>query len=346
MINYFKKQFTRFFDSEKKIDLVNIKKYREFDTYELSVEVFERRSVYISAKLPSEPPEGITYEFGPSGYIGDSSSEYCTIPTVWKNVDNYCHWNFVELPVIILAFESSAKNIILPDEFIQAKLPFQKSWIDLLIQLYPEKKILKLSKQKIPSNTLIPVNHATSKSETPIGKCLYRNYHVSRATPYLIHTIDTKYKHYFIDQRKHVQSLDYIYINRSNRRLNNEEPLQYLLIQSGFTIVNLETVSLQEQVMMFHHAKIVIGFHGAGLTNLLYCTNSTIVFEIVDKDCVSPCYLDGIVIPGRKATRTYFHMLSEMKQMEYYAIESHDYHLDLPSFEKMLSKVMSNFINK
>ncbi len=91
---------------------------------------------------------------------------------------------------------------------------------------------------------------------------------------------------------------------------------------------------------MFHHAKIIIGFHGAGLTNVLFCSDSAIVFEIVDKDCVSPCYLDGIFITGRKATRTYFHMLSEMKQLEYYAVESHEYTLDLVLFEKKLSAIM------
>ncbi len=181
MIYSLKKYFHRFFTSEKEIDIAALRKYRDFDTYELSLEVFKEQSIYLAAKLPSEPPEGITYRFGPSGYMGNVNSEYCSIPTAWKNVNNYCHWHFAELPVIILAFESSAKKIVLPDEFIKAKLPFQKSWMDLFKKLYPDKKVLKLSREKFPADTLIPVNHATSTNETPIGKCFYRNFHVSRA---------------------------------------------------------------------------------------------------------------------------------------------------------------------
>ena len=340
MIHRLKNYCKLFFTSEKEPDVTALRKYRDFDTYELSIEVFERQSIYIAAKLPSEPPEGITYHFGPSGYMGNIHSEYCSIPTAWRNVNNYCHWHFAELPVIILAFESNAKKIVLPDEFITAKMPFQKSWMDLFKKLYPEKKVLKLSRVNFPADALIPVNHSTSTNETPIGKCLYKHFHASRATPYLIHIIATKYKQNFIDQSKSVQPFDYVYINRSNRRLTNEEALQNLLTQYGFKILNLETFSLQEQVSMFHHAKIVIGFHGAGLTNILFCSDTAVIFEIVDKDCVAPCYLDGIFIPGQKAPRTYFHMLSEMKQLEYYAVESHEYTLDLISFEEKLTAVM------
>ena len=95
-----------------------IKKYREFDKYSLDVVVFPKSKIHINKMLPSEPLEGITYSFGPSGYLGDETAEYCVVPVAWENVNNYCHWTFSELPILFLAFASKPKNILLPNEII------------------------------------------------------------------------------------------------------------------------------------------------------------------------------------------------------------------------------------
>jgi capsular polysaccharide biosynthesis protein len=324
----------------------DIKKYREFDSYELDIEIHRGQDVFIAAKIPSEPPEGITYQFGPSGYIGDPSSDYCVIPTTWRNVNNYCHWNFSELPYLFLAFESNVKNIVLPDAIIDSQLSFQKRWMELLSSLYPNKRIHRVSDSKFPKNALFPINHDTSASTKPIGKCAYKHYHHSRATPYLIDRVDREYKKHFMLPTKKFKSIKYIYINRHNRRLKNEMEVQEMLQEIGFVIVNLEDLTLDEQILVFANAKIIIGFHGAGLSNLLYANSSAKVFEIVDQDCVHPCYKDGIVIPGKKATRTYFHMLCEMKGIVYYPIESKKYTLDMPNFKNKLTTTMLEIVEK
>jgi capsular polysaccharide biosynthesis protein len=317
------------------LDLDAVAKYREFDKYTLDEEVFPETSVLISAKLPSEPPEGITYTFGASGYMGDPSSNFCVIPTTWKNVNNYCHWMFTELPYLMLAFESKAAIIVLPAAIKNAKLPFQKRWLQVLKLKYPEKKVVELLKVAYPENALIPVNHCTSTSEDAIGKSMYKYYHHSRATPYLIQNINSYLP--FFNQKEGKEYLhNKIYINRKDRTLKNEKELHVLLKSAGFAILNLEEYSIDEQVHYFLNAEMVVGFHGAGLANLLFSKTSVKVIEIVDQDCVYPCYLDGYILPGKKATRTYFHMLCEMKGINYSAIESKDYVLDLKNFQKLL----------
>jgi len=322
------------------LDYKEIRKYRQFDVYQLDLEVYPAQEIFIPQKLPSEPPEGILYRFGPSGYMGDSSSDYCVIPTTWWYVNNYCHWNFSELPFLFLAFESDAPYVVLPDGILDASLAFHTRWMEVFAELYPQKKVLRLSEISFPVDALFPVNHDSSFNKQPIGKGKYMNYHVGRATPYLIEQIEKKYKFQFDRQAKNLAEYQHIYINRKRRRLKNESSIQRLVRQLGFTVVTLETLSLDEQVAIFSHTKTVMGFHGAGLSNLLYANSSTQVFEIVDRDVVHPCFMDGVVIPGKKATRTYFHMLSVMKGMDYHVFESNDYYLDEAKVEKRLISLM------
>lgn len=316
-----------------------VRKYREFDRYKLDVEVHPARDVFVAAKLPSEPPEGITYSFGPSGYIGDPSCDYCVIPVTCRNVNNYCHWNFSELPFLFLAFESGARHIVLPDEIIEAGLPFQKRWMELLSDFRPEKIIHRASSARWPRGALYPVNHDTSSSAKSVGRCKYSHYHGGKTTPYLIDKIARKYKNHFRDTVGG-RNTRYLYINRATRRLKNELEVQRMLRGLGFEIVDLSDLSLDEQVSVFANAEIIVGFHGAGLSNLLYAGESVKVFEIIDQDCVYPSYKDGLVIPGTKAPRTYFHLLCAMKSIAYQAVESEDYTLDLATFEKQLMTQM------
>lgn len=322
----------------KKYSLAEIEQLREFDSYELDVTVSDAFDIHLSAKLPSEPPEGIHYHFEASGYIGSADADYCVILTKWKNENNYCHWTFSELPQLFLAFESGAKHLVLPDEYLDVKLPFQKAWMKLLFDRYPEAKVHRRSQKQFPKDALIPRNHDTSTNQTMIGKCPYRFYHQGRATPYLIRQIEQVYLPEFRKKRIDLKPLDRIYINRSHRRLVNELEVQAFLKSKDFTILNLEDYSLEEQVFIFDNAKVIMGFHGAGLTNLLFANKKSTVIELVDNDCVYPCYQDGLVIPGHKATRTYFHMLSVMRGLDYRVLESDQYHLPMETLERSLEE--------
>ena len=302
--------------------------YREFDTYQPDEIVVPAQTIHIPKMLPSEPPEGVEYRFGATGYFTKNRDQkYCTIPTEWRNVDNYCHWTLTEVPLLALALESSAPNVVIADRLLNGKLPFQKRWLAVLSEAYPEKKIFPLSEKPNKLNGILPVNQDTSVARHLIGKCEYTWYHRSRATPYTIHLMD-KMKPYF----KPDQSFEglKIYINRRNRRrLENEEEVQRVLKDKGFHILNLEDLSLDNQVALFSQASVIMGFHGAGLCNLVFSTPQQKIIEIVDEDCVYPSYKDGLVIPGHKATRTHFHIIAHMKELNYHVLQSEEYQLNL-----------------
>jgi capsular polysaccharide biosynthesis protein len=71
-----------------------------------------------------------------------------------------------------------------------------------------------------------------------------------------------------------------IYVSRSDagrRRVHNEEELMQTLEDIGFEGFCLSHLPFEEQVRLFADADIVVGPHGAGLTNIIYGTDVDVV---------------------------------------------------------------------
>jgi capsular polysaccharide biosynthesis protein len=74
-----------------------------------------------------------------------------------------------------------------------------------------------------------------------------------------------------------------LYISRRKatlRRIVNESEIIPILEAHGFETVLCEDLSLAEQIGLFAKTTAVIGAHGAGLTNLIYCDPGSCVGEI------------------------------------------------------------------
>ena len=69
--------------------------------------------------------------------------------------------------------------------------------------------------------------------------------------------------------------------NSSNRKILNENKLLKYLKQLSFKSYYLEDLSFNKQVRLFNRANIVIGLHGAGLTNIFFSQPSTHLIEIM-----------------------------------------------------------------
>ncbi|MEP3477684.1 MAG: glycosyltransferase family 61 protein [Fuerstiella sp.] len=123
-----------------------------------------------------------------------------------------------------------------------------------------------------------------------------------------------------------------IYISRSkaSRSVVNETAILPILQEHGFELVHMEDLAFSEQVKLCASVKIMIGAHGAGLTNLLYCDQGVTIGEIANID-VFPFYL-GM---ARQLGHQY---------MRFTANKSIDEKLevDVDEFEKWLAQVVSN----
>lgn len=84
-----------------------------------------------------------------------------------------------------------------------------------------------------------------------------------------------------------------IYISRtlsSARVIANAEELLPGLLEMGFQICRLESMTFEEQVRLFRNAEVVVGPHGAGFTNLIFSKPGTRVVEIMAKGYERRCY--------------------------------------------------------
>lgn len=92
-----------------------------------------------------------------------------------------------------------------------------------------------------------------------------------------------RYKFLPLVKNKPIQYGKKIFISRkdgSGRQILNEDEVFKLLEEEGFERYELSTLSFLDQVALFHNAEIVIGEHGTGLVNILFCKPNTKVIEL------------------------------------------------------------------
>jgi hypothetical protein len=121
---------------------------------------------------------------------------------------------------------------------------------------------------------------------TPVG-------HSSLGSGLVMRRVADRLRCYFIRYDPKHKSQHRVHISRrkaADRRIVNEGEVRPLLEERGFETVLCEELSLSEQVGLFAKTTAIIGSHGAGLTNLVYCMPDSFVGEI-HTDGVPPAYL-------------------------------------------------------
>jgi hypothetical protein len=84
-----------------------------------------------------------------------------------------------------------------------------------------------------------------------------------------------------------------LYVKRSDagsRNVLNEDEVCATMAQHGFESVALSTFDASDQIALFQSASHVVGVHGAGLTNVLFCDPGTQVLEIVPPMVATDAY--------------------------------------------------------
>ncbi len=100
-----------------------------------------------------------------------------------------------------------------------------------------------------------------------------------------------------------------LYISRRQalyRRAVNEDEVITYLADHGFEFHTLEDYSLREQIALFAEAKVVIGPHGAGHTNMIFSPRGLVVVDILNSD-VNKCFHNMCLTLGHE----YWYMLGD-----------------------------------
>lgn len=84
-----------------------------------------------------------------------------------------------------------------------------------------------------------------------------------------------------------------LYISRTDateRRVSNEQQLIPLLKQYGFEMLELGSLSLSEQMHWMNQASVLMGPHGAGLSNLIFTPSDCLLLELMPRDTINHCF--------------------------------------------------------
>ena len=84
-----------------------------------------------------------------------------------------------------------------------------------------------------------------------------------------------------------------LYIDRpptDKRRITNRGEVLSLVRDHGFEVVQLDGTTVAEQAALFSSADAVVGVHGAGFTNLVYCRPGTRVVELLPNNLFFPTH--------------------------------------------------------
>jgi len=90
---------------------------------------------------------------------------------------------------------------------------------------------------------------------------------------------DTSYKHIIVSRSRAIR-----------RKLINEKELIKKLQPYNFKLIYFEECDYETQINIARNCKIMIGYHGGGLTNLFFMKSKSLVIEILNENYKHECY--------------------------------------------------------
>ena len=215
-----------------------------------------------------------------------SAGVYC-IPHCWKppikeiagqvivatttNSSLYYHWLIDVLPRILQARRLGYDQAKI---YVEAATPFQRQSLDLTG--IPQHLIVNADQYPVieADELVVPCHSFFAGAEVP---------------QWLVEFIRTTFK----ADTTPADGPKRLYVSRADaktRGVVNEAEVKTLLSDYGFDTVQLANLSFVEQIRLFSSAEVVVGPHGGGLTNLLFCRPETKVLELFPAFNKSDCY--------------------------------------------------------
>ncbi|MBG1245356.1 glycosyltransferase family 61 protein [Nostoc sp. NZL] len=212
--------------------------------------------------------------------------------------EGYFHWMFDVLPRIHLLNQAEIQfNHI--DKFLvnSLHLCFQKETLEILG--IPEKKIIE-SRQfpHIKAKQLVVPSLPGQTGNIPKWACDFLK------TKILVNSSTEK-----------VAKGNLIYISRDRaafRRIINEDELVQFLNKFKFEVIFLEKISVAEQASVLSSASVIVAAHGAGLSNLVFCSPGTKIIELFSPNYVNGCYW----VLSNNMELDYYYLIGEGEEPE------------------------------
>ena len=251
---------------------------------------------------------------------------------------NYYHW-ITESLYRLFSMNENPENftLILPEEHKTNK------FVQETLSVFPN-----ISAVYFPNDSIIKFNNLNFVTE----KKYCDNY-----DPKVLNRIRNFYLEYISHNNiKSPISNENIFISRKNaarRNIINEEDLFRLLHSYNFEIVDFEDFNFFEQVAISQQAKVLIGTHGSGLTNIIFMEEGAKVMEL-SREVHSENYHHSKVywrLAGVLKHDYYFQFCESVaagnedkyaNRKDYFNAEFHTFHIkvDLNLFENNIKQLL------
>ena len=226
----------------------------------------------------SKITDNIVFKIGTPRKIKSFNGSVLSLLTGGAGNNNYWHWLFDVLPRLNLC--SQFININEIDYYLFPNLvkKFQIQTLDCL-NIPKQKRITSKLFRHIKTRELIVTDHpvVTSGNSTKdinnIPNWIILWLRESFLTKNKIINNDKK-KRIYIDRNESESK------NIPQRILTNENEIKNHLFKNNFVSIKLHETNFNEQVNTFYNADCIVGMHGGGFGNIIFCKPGTKIIEL------------------------------------------------------------------
>ena len=287
-------------DNRIKVKIINIEKELSYKIYTISsgrlyTDRIQDTAVILDNKIIEGPSfqlrketdshifnssvkDNIVFTKGTPRKLRNLNGSVLSLLTGGAGNNNYWHWLFDVLPRFGLC--SKSVNLSEIDYFLLPSLlkKFQKETLDCL-QIPKYKRISSEKFRHIKAKELIITDHPVMTSGNASKDIL-------NIPSWIMLWLKDNFLNQQIITNKKIKNQ--IFIDRSEtisdrlpqRLLSNEDEIKKYLLKNNFIAVKLHDTNFREQVDLFHNAECIVGLHGGGFGNIVFCKPGTKIIEL------------------------------------------------------------------
>ena len=282
----------------------------------------------------SKVNDNIVFKKGTPRILKNLNGTVLSLLTGGGGNNNYWHWLFDVLPRFGLCSKIASLDEI--DFFLLPSLlkKFQNETLDCL-NISKHKRLSSEKFRHIKAKELIVTDH-------PVVVTGNSSNDIQNVPHWICLWLKNNFLNKNIATNKKVKNK--IYIDRSDttatqpqlRLLTNENEVKKYLLEKNFIIVKLHEINFKTQVNLFQNAECIVGLHGAGLANIVFCEPRTKVIEMRGSNA-------GFMYENlaKKNNLNYHSIIVEAQQIHKFTYPNQQGSLQIPITS--LSKVLENY---
>ena len=190
--------------------------------------------------------------------------------------NNYWHWLFDLLPKIEILYVNKMINYF--DYFY---IPKTNNYIVDTLKIYGIKESQLIDSQKF--------KHIDADKISVLENIYLKSGDFHKQFENIPLNIIKKIRNRLINFKNKKFNYKKIYIDRSDSKFNHyqfyeNDKIIDILKKKNFAIFKLSKLSIFDQISLFNSSKLIVGLHGAGFANIIFCKKKTKVYEIIKKN--------------------------------------------------------------